>query len=146
MLNAQCVMNSAFNCALSLTNYALNLNGASQFEVPEKIFRRHSARFAVVRIRADFAGSLSRIVYLHDVKLHELGFGRGANFFGNVGGLALELEDGGRSNANFVCLRDNRRFACAVAARYRDCRVADFLVAVHVAFPVLSCVSIDVRA
>ena len=114
-------------------------------EVPEKIFRRHTARRKIIFVRADIAGNLSRLVYFFHVKLHERGVGRGANRGGNVCRLALEFEDGGRGNFNIVRLRDNRRLEIACSIANRNCGVDDFFVAVHVALPVLSRFSIDVR-
>ena len=113
-------------------------------EVPKKVFRRRSARLEAVFVRADTFGSLSRAVHLANVELFERGDGRGANSDGNVRGIAIEFENGGRDGVDSVRFGDNRRFELANKARRRNNFVADFFVSVYVAFPVLSRISIDI--
>ena len=119
---------------------------STALEVPETIFRRHSARLAIVPVRADFAGNLPRTVHVAYVELHERGVGRGTNRDGFVRGLAIEFEDCGRGHADSVRAVFNRRAEFANSARRRNFFVADIFVAVHVEVPVLPHVSIDIRA
>ena len=115
-------------------------------EVPEKIIRRRATRLEIIFIHTAFAGGISRAVYIFDVELHGRGDRLGANSNGNVYGLALEFEDGGRGNVDSVCFGVDSRLEFANTAWNGDFGVADFLNAFHAEIPLLSSVSIDVRA